>query len=269
MLIEIHHKTTYRYGGGANYSVQSLRLTPPSFDGQEVLQWHITAPGFERASSFQDGFGNAAHLATFSEPHDAIVIEAKGLVGTVDRFGVVRGLSEPSPVRTYLRETPRTAPDAAIQDLAHRSERRTTLDTLHWLMAMVREAVAYEIGATHAHTTASEALADGKGVCQDHAHVFISAARAIGIPARYVNGYFLSGTLAPAEAHHAWAEAWVDGLGWVGFDPANGTCPTERYVRLAWGLDSVSAAPIRGTQRGGTDEALDVSVEVQQQSAQQ
>ena len=268
MLIEIQHRTTYRYAGPANYSVQCLRLTPPSFDGQEVLNWQIKAPGIEHASSFQDGFGNTAHLASCAMPHDAIVIEATGLIGTVDRYGIARGLPDPSPVRAFLRETPRTAPDAAIIDLAHRAERRTTLDTLHWLMAAVREAVSYEIGVTHAHTTASEALSDGKGVCQDHAHVFISAARALGVPARYVNGYFLSGTLAPAEAHHAWAEAWVDGLGWVGFDPANGTCPTERYVRLACGLDALSAAPIRGTQRGGTEEALDVTVEVQQQSAQ-
>jgi transglutaminase-like putative cysteine protease len=91
----------------------------------------------------------------------------------------------------------------------------------------------------------------------------------LAIPARYVCGYFLAGTLAPSEAHHAWAEAWVDGLGWVGFDPANGMCPTERYVRLACGLDSSSAAPIRGTRRGGIEEVLDVVVEVQQQSAQQ
>jgi transglutaminase-like putative cysteine protease len=99
--------------------------------------------------------------------------------------------------------------------------------------------------------------------------VFISAARVLGVPARYVNGYFLSGTLAPSEAHHAWAEAWVDALGWVGFDPANGMCPTERYVRLACGLDAGTAAPIRGAQRGGESEALDVRVEVEQQDAQQ
>jgi transglutaminase-like putative cysteine protease len=95
------------------------------------------------------------------------------------------------------------------------------------------------------------------------------AARVLGVPARYVNGYFLTETDEPSEAHHAWAEAYIEGLGWLGFDPANGICPTDHYVRLACGLDAGSAAPIRGTRRGGTDEVLDVLVEVQQQSAQQ
>jgi transglutaminase-like putative cysteine protease len=136
-------------------------------------------------------------------------------------------------------------------------------------MQCVHGAIRYEIGATHAHTSAAEALADGRGVCQDHAHIFISAARVLNIPARYVNGYFISGVEGPSEAHHAWAEAWVDGLGWVGFDASNLTCPTERYVRLACGLDAATAAPIRGLQRGGQHEALDVVVEVEQQGSQQ
>jgi transglutaminase-like putative cysteine protease len=133
----------------------------------------------------------------------------------------------------------------------------------------VHERVAYVIGATHVHTSAAEALKDGMGVYQDHAHIFISAARALGLPARYVSGYFLTDSDEPSEAHHAWAEVWIKGLGWLGFDPANRLCPTDRYVRLACGLDSASAAPVRGTRRGGVQEVLDVTVEVQQQSAQQ
>jgi transglutaminase-like putative cysteine protease len=205
--------------------------------------------------------------------HDGLTIEASGVVETEDRCGIVRGLKESAPRRVFLRETPRTRPDKAIRDLARSvsggSEPAETLDCLHGLMRAVRDAVEYEIGATHQNTTAAEALAAGKGVCQDHAHVFISASRLLAIPARYVCGYFLSGTIAPSEAHHAWAEAWVDGLGWVGFDAANGMCPTERYVRLACGLDAASASPVRGTQRGGENEDLDVKVEVEQQGAQQ
>ena len=113
-------------------------------------------------------------------------------------------------------------------------------------------------------------MKDGRGVCQDHAHVFISAARSLGIPARYVSGYLLAGTGGePSDANHAWAEAWLDDLGWVGFDPANGVCPTDCYVRLASGLDAAFAAPIRGTRRGGGNQELDVIVEVQQQISQQ
>lgn len=273
MLIEIRHITTYRYETPTRYSIQSLRLTPPSFEGQDVLSWTISAPGFEKHIAYRDGLGNLVHLSTINTLHDGMVIEASGVVETEDRFGIVRGIDEVAPRRVFLRETPKTAPDKAIRDLARSVSNgkipADTLDCMHALMRAVRDAVDYEIGATHEHTSAAEALAEGKGVCQDHAHIFISAARVIGIPARYVNGYFLSGTLAPSEAHHAWAEAWVDGLGWVGFDPANGMCPTERYVRLACGFDAGSASPIRGTQRGGENEALDVKVEVEQQGSQQ
>jgi transglutaminase-like putative cysteine protease len=273
MLIEIRHVTTYKYDTPARYSIQCLRLSPPSFDGQEVMSWSITAPGFDKGIEFRDCFGNTAHMAVVSGLHDGMVIEASGVVETEDRCGIVRGLAETAPRRVFLRETPTTAPDKAIRDLARSvgggKDASDSLACLHALMSAVREAIDYEIGATHEHTSAAEALADGKGVCQDHAHVFISAARVLGVPARYVNGYFLSGTIAPSEAHHAWAEAWVEGLGWVGFDPANGMCPTERYVRLASGFDAGSAAPIRGAQRGGENEALDVRVEVEQQGGQQ
>ena len=130
------------------------------------------------------------------------------------------------------------------------------------------ERVKYEVGATNPHTSAAEALQDGRGVCQDHAHIFISAARLLGLPARYVSGYFVTGD-EPSEAQHAWAEAFVEGLGWLGFDPANQVCPTDRYVRLACGPDAAAAAPITGNRRGGVDEVLDVFVEVQQQSSAQ
>ncbi|WP_295559717.1 transglutaminase family protein [uncultured Hyphomicrobium sp.] len=273
MLIEIRHITTYKYETPARYSIRSLRLTPPSFDGQDVITWNIAAPGFDDHIEHRDGFGNLVQLTAVSGPHEGVTIEASGLVETEDRSGIVRGLTEVAPRRVFLRETDKTTPDKGIRELARSVSNgkvpKDVLDCMHALMRAVSDAVEYEIGATHEHTSAAEALTAGKGVCQDHAHIFISAARVIGIPARYVNGYFLSGTIAPSEAHHAWAEAWIDGLGWVGFDPANGMCPTDRYVRLACGFDAASAAPIRGTQRGGANEALDVKVEVEQQGGQQ
>ena len=273
MLIEIRHTTTYRYDTPARYAIQTLRLTPPSLEGQKVRSWTIEAPGMEKAVSFRDGFGNLVHVTTISGLHDGMAIVARGVVETEDRCGIVRGLAEAAPRRVFLRDTPMTEADSAIRDLAKKvsggKPPTDPLDCLHSLMREVRDAIEYEIGSTKAHTTAAEALAEGKGVCQDHAHVFISAARLLGMPARYVNGYFISGRAEASEAHHAWAEAWVEGLGWVGFDPANGMCPTDRYVRLACGFDARMAAPIRGTQRGGENEALEVAVEVDQQGGQQ
>ncbi len=269
MRVSIGHVSRYTYSEPTHYSIQTLRLTPPSFAGQRVVEWSVTAPGIETATRFRDAFGNQAHLVTYTQEHSEILIIAKGVVETEDRAGVVAGLTESAPLRVYLRQTDKTTAGEAIYQLAASVGVSRDLDGCHRLMHLVRDAVDYQIGVTSAHTSAEEALSDGKGVCQDHAHIFIAAARFLGVPSRYVNGYFVSGVEEPSEAHHAWAEAWIEGLGWVGFDPANRICPTDQYVRLAAGLDAASAAPIRGTRRGAANEALDVVVEVQQQNSQQ
>ena len=97
----------------------------------------------------------------------------------------------------------------------------------------------------------------------------VAAARHLGVPARYVTGYLHLDDDDAAVANHAWAEAHVPSLGWVGFDPANNICPTERYVRLACGLDALSASPVTGTRRGGGAERLSVDVLVRQMQRQQ
>lgn len=269
MLVSITHITRYTLAEPASYSIQCLRLTPPSFDAQQVTSWTIEMPQIENAVRFRDCYGNIAHLVPLPEPHTQIEIAARGVVETRDRAGVARGLVDIAPHRVYLRDTPRTMADDAIRELAEETSSSDAIERMHKLMEAVHKRVEYVIGATHAHTNAADALKDGRGVCQDHAHIFIAAARTMGIPARYVNGYFLTESDEPAEAHHAWAEVWIEGIGWIGFDPANDICPTDHYVRLACGLDAVAAAPIRGTRRGGSEEVLDVVVEVQQQSAQQ
>jgi len=138
------------------------------------------------------------------------------------------------------------------------------LERAHRISAAVADAIAYRPGTTHAHTTAAEALGQGEGVCQDHAHAVIAAARVAGLPARYVSGYLhASADGTPHEAAHAWAEVWVEGLGWVGFDASNRCCPDAHYIRLGSGLDAQGAAPIRGIARGPGSESLDVTVAVQ------
>lgn len=269
MLLSVGHVTRYTYAAPVRYTIQAIRLTPLTFPGQRVIAWTINTLGIEKATAFRDAFGNKAHLVAVAEEHHESVVIAKGVVETEDKAGVVKGLVEPAPLRVYLRETPRTKADHTIRDLASQAKGSDRLETLHSLMGLVRDNVDYCVGATNEHTSAASALEDGKGVCQDHAHIFISAARTLGVPSRYVNGYFWSGSSEPSDAHHAWAEAWVEGIGWVGFDPANRQCPTESYIRLAAGLDSTYAAPIRGTRLGGAFEDLDVVVEVQQQNVQQ
>ena len=145
------------------------------------------------------------------------------------------------------------------------SDTRKPLDFLHALSALIRERVAYEAGRTHSATTAEEAIGQAAGVCQDHAHIFIGAARASGVPARYVSGYLLMDDRIEQEATHAWAEAHVEGLGWVGFDVSNGISPDPRYVRVATGSDYRDAAPITGISIGASEQVLTVGVAVESQ----
>ena len=263
MRLSVRHETIFDYDAAPAYSVQRLYLTPPDFASQKVLSWKIDAPGIDKAISYVDGFGNRVHLVTFQGIGGPIAIRAEGLVECSDAAGLVRGLSAPAPDAVFLRQTQATRPSPAMRELAARSTDDNTLGMLHRLMAEIHGAVAYEIGSTHAHTTAAEAYADGNGVCQDHAHIFLGAARFLGIPARYVTGYLVTADGAAATAAHAWAEALVPDLGWVGFDPANCNCPTDHYVRVAGGIDAANVTPIRGSRRGGAVERMRVEVRVE------
>jgi transglutaminase-like putative cysteine protease len=175
------------------------------------------------------------------------------------------------PPEFFLRATPLTAPDDAIVALARDGARGDdTIARLHGLMNGVRDRLDYRPGETDSTTNAAEALAQGFGVCQDHAHLFIAAARAAGIPARYISGYLWTGAGGQSyDAGHAWAEAHVAGFGWIGFDAANRLCPNENYIRVAVGLDYSAAAPVRGLRRGPAEESLSVEVQVRRQDGEQ
>jgi transglutaminase-like putative cysteine protease len=264
MRLSVRHETHYEYGSELSYSVQRLFLTPRSFASQKVEHWRIEAPGIDGALQYEDGFGNIVHLVTTQDLMNPFSIVAEGVVDVSDAAGVVRGLSCAAPEAVFLRQSKATLPSDAMKSLARKAmgTGQDMLASLHGLMAAVHGAVAYESGVTHAHTTAAEAFADGRGVCQDHAHILIGLARQYGIPARYVTGYLVTGEGASSTAAHAWAEALVPNLGWVGFDAANGKCPTDHYVRVAAGLDAAGVTPVRGSRRGGIDERLRVEVRV-------
>lgn len=269
MRIAVEHVTRYSYEEEVSYGIQSLRLTPAGFAGQKIIDWRIESRPESVMTVSRDGFGNIVSLLTVTVPHREIEIKANGAVEVEDCHGVVHGLADFVPLRVYLKTTPLTAPDGGIGDLLGSVGAKEKIPILHDLMSRIRDDVEYLPGVTSVGTSAAEALTSGKGVCQDHAHIFIAAARAAAIPARYVTGYILLDGLETAEAHHAWAEAWVEGLGWVGFDVANRICPNDRYVRMAVGLDAKDAAPVRGLRRGGDREVLEVEVKVAQTMAQQ
>ena len=309
MILDVHHVTTYRYGKPVRGVVQSHRLTPARFEGQRVLGWDVAVSDGIAGGAFRDGAGDWVQSHSAHGPLSEITVTVTGRVETVDLSGVLRGHRERIPAEAYLRETGPTRADTALTDLGRTalSGAGDALDGAHRLSAAVAAAIAYRPGTTHAHTTAAEALSLGEGVCQDHAHALIAAARAQDIPARYVCGYLAgapgqvqvqeggdgkaggaaqsqsqSQSAGPAdaestaaadgeapaegeayEAAHAWAELWIDRLGWVGFDAANECCPDARYIRLGSGLDAQGAAPIRGIARGDGRERLEVSVIVQ------
>lgn len=269
MRLTIRHTTRYRYDSPLANAMQQLRLTPPGGHGQRVLSWKITAPGMDRATTYHDAFGNLVHMVSSSLPIEEVEITAAGEVESADLAGVVGHETGEAPVRIFTRVTPLTEANAAIRKLATAITPQDQISGCHTLMQAIRDRVGYRIGVTETHASAKEALAAGEGVCQDHAHIFIAAARSIGLPARYVSGYLLLEESQESEAHHAWAEIWLDGLGWVGFDVSNGLCPTDRYIRLTVGLDSRSAAPIRGIRFGGTEENLRVEVDVARAGGQQ
>jgi transglutaminase-like putative cysteine protease len=269
MRIKIHHQTHYRYDERPSYLVQRLHLTPTDFAAQKTVSWKIVAPGIENALHYIDGFGNCIHLVTAHDPELENTITAVGEVETSDSSGLVRGLVSTVPDQVFLRQTPHTIPDAAMREAgANWGNKVTVLDTAHSLMAQLHQRISYEVGASHANTTAAQAFERRAGVCQDHSHLMVGMARALGIPARYVTGYLVTGAGASSVAAHAWAELMIPELGWVGFDAANGQCPTEQYVRVAAGLDAMAVTPVKGSRRGGTGAehlTVDVRVEIAQQ----
>ncbi len=262
------HHTRYTYGSPAKSVLQLLRVTPRNHDGQTVKSWRIVPNCDGVLRHGEDPFGNITHMLSLAGPISEIEIDVEGVVETEDRHGVVRGSRERFPVELFLRETPLTAADAALKEFAGDSvaeSRGDRLDMLHCLLVGIFSTVKFDTEPTHTTTTAAEAFGLKRGVCQDLTHIFIACARHLGIPARYVGGHmFRNDGIIYQEAGHAWAEAYAEGLGWIGFDPTNGVCPTEAHVRVAVGLDYLGAAPVRGARQGGGDETLSVAVEINQ-----
>ena len=271
MRIRISHATTYRYDAPVKSVTQVLRLTPRNHDGQYVVSSRVDLSANCSLHQHEDAFGNITHVFTADGELNELKVSFEGEVETQDTNGVVAGAVERFPPALYLRETALTAPDAALTRLAGNAVASSSsrLGILHYLLAKLHRDIVFDTDPTHPATTAAEAYALGRGVCQDITHIFIAAARPAGIPARYVAGHFhRSDGVTAQDAGHAWVEAYVDDLGWVGFDPTNGVCTTDAHVRVAIGLDYLEAAPIRGTRFGGVGETMAVEVHVDQAQRQ-
>ena len=259
MRIFVDHRTTYSYTEPAANVVQALRLTPRDSDSQYIRQWRVDLDANGSVRDAIDAFGNKLIMFYAEAPLTSLTVTVTGEAEVSETHGVHRG-PETLPPAIYLRPTALTEACDAIVDMARAAERDAPLATLHALMSAAHDHMSFDTAETDVATPAAEAFARTRGVCQDFAHIFVAAARAVGIPARYVSGHLARDHDPAQEAAHAWAEAYVPDLGWVAFDPANGICATDAYLRVAIGLDYLDAAPVRGARRGGGIETMHVQV---------
>ena len=271
MRLSIRHVTHYAFSEPVIRGLQRIRLKPKSTHGQQVIAWDMQLQGAIVEAEYDDHHHNATVLVTLESGIRELAITCTGLVDTADNAGITGKHIGHLPLSCFLEQTPLTRPGPAMRSLIAglRADREDVLGVLHALSSDIVAAVVYEIGRTDADTLAEQAMAAGHGVCQDHAHIFIGAARALGIPARYVSGYLMMDDRIDQEAGHGWAEAHVEGLGWVSFDVSNGISPDARYVRVATGCDYREAAPVTGLSYGEGQSALSVQLAVEQQLCEQ
>lgn len=262
MRLHIHHATRYHYTDAAAYSIQHLRLTPRSDLSQQILNWRLTTPGHPRQQ--QDAHGNTVHTLSMTDPHEEIMLIVDGEVETRDEPTLLPRGDGLSPL-AYLADSPLAAPDEAITTFAlEHFPAGPRREALMALMLAISGKVRYQTGSTEVDHTAAESFAQGEGVCQDLAHIFVACCRSLGIPARYVSGYLF--TDGEHAASHAWADAWLeDEDGWVSCDITHQRFADGHLCRLAVGRDYLDAGPVRGMRRGGTGESMSVRVVVTDQ----
>ena len=265
MQLNISYTTAYHYDEPPRRIIQLLRVTPSSFAGQAVLDWRIDVDTDAKLREGRDGYGNITHMLYIERPVRSLAVTIAGRVLTEDRAGIVQGLPHDLPPAVFMRSTPLTEPGPAIDALAKWTAAGTDspLDKLHRLAARLHEQMRFDTEATGIDTSAEQASAEGHGVCQDFSHIFLAVARQAGMPARYISGHLFRRDGEHAqEAAHAWAEAWIEDLGWTAFDAVNGISADDAYVRVACGLDYRHAAPVAGARSGGGGEDLEVEVRV-------
>ena len=266
MKLRVDHETRYTYDAPVAYGLQQVRLRPKDSRGQKVLDWELKIEGGAIELSYEDHNGNQVDLIGIEPGRTETSIRCVGVVENSQSDGVLGPHKGLLPLWHFKRSSPLTKAGEGVRKLVDSLGDCDIGDvgTGHRLSEAILDEVAYEGGNTHTGTTAEEAIQGGVGVCQDHAHIFCSAARLMGLPTRYVSGYLMMNDRVEQDASHAWAEAFFEGLGWVGFDISNGYSPDERYIRVATGIDFREAAPINGMRMGGSDEGVLVSLTVEQ-----
>lgn len=258
MRLSVRHETRYRFTEPQARIVQLLRLSPGDTSHQTVVNWRIDVDCDARLREGYDGYGNSIRMLYAEGPVETLLLTVSGEALLTEDDGPIEGTDEPFPPELFRRVTPLTRADPLIEGLAQGDD----LDAMTALAAAIHARWQLDRRPTPTIRAATEAAGDARLGPRDMAQIFIAAARARNVPARYVSGYSLSGdeerrTAAP----HAWAEAYVAG-GWYAFDPATGGRSGLDHIRVAVALDAAGAAPIAGVRMGAGEEELDVEVRV-------
>lgn len=282
MYLRVLHRTTFTYAGAAHDSFNEARLRPMDDATQHCVEFNlrITPPATPR--DFSDFYGNAVHYFELVANHSKLIIEALSTVETTPRDARPRvpEVSCESLERASEREmfaefytgshyVPLEASLLRTAEEALADERRDVWTDVRRLGEYIHRHFTYQPNATGVNTLAPDALKLRKGVCQDYAHVHLGLCRSVGIPARYVSGYFFNNTRQPreVEASHAWIEAWIPGFGWSPYDPTHARVADDRYVKVAVGRDYADIRPVNGTYRGAPTRSLKVDVTVRETAA--
>ncbi|MBJ7601473.1 MAG: transglutaminase family protein [Candidatus Nephthysia bennettiae] len=266
MRLQVTHVTSYRYSAPISETHMEVRLRPSDGMGQRLVSFQLELFPEAPLREYVDGFGNHVHHFDHLPEHDRVELISRSVVET----GRSRAAADGDRPDDLLLFRPPVVDGPGVRRLAERHRPRdldsaaaveTALDRL--TVAISRD-FEYRPLSTTVTTAVDEVLRLRTGVCQDFAHLFIAVARAMGVPTRYVSGYVHSGGDLPTiGASHAWAEAWLPGRGWIGYDATHPIRAGENHVRVAVGRDYRDAAPTRGVYVGAARGQLDVRVEVQ------
>ena len=287
MIYQVTHRTTFTYTQPVAISHHVLRLTPRPHPRQHYLRSNVIFdPTPSVRSKGEDYFGNPILHVTIQTPHPQLIIEAKTLVDVEQPAPIHLDQSPPWDQVAQQLQTRTDSPNLEAQQFMYDSPYITVDDATYVfvrecfppgrpllagvmdLTRLIFQDFTYEGGVTDVSTPVKDVLAARKGVCQDFAHLEISALRSLGLPARYISGYLLTHPpegqekLVGADASHAWISTWSPDLGWVDFDPTNNLIPGDEHITLAWGRDYGDVSPINGFMVGGGHHTPTVSVDV-------
>lgn len=280
MYYSILHKTRFRYSTPVTEAVTEVRMQPRSEGNQRCLSFRLTTVPPSRVNNYTDCYGNMVHHFDIPAPHRLTTITAEAIVILQppqllpDRLDpaawtALDALIESEDHWDFLAPSAFAHPTSLLATLAHELDLRRRDDPLSLLIELnqrIYDTFAYDSGHTDVDSPIDVALAARRGVCQDYAHIMIALVRSLGIPCRYVSGYLFHRVedqdRSAEDATHAWVEALLPELGWIGFDPTNNLIAGERHIRTAVGRDYADVPPTRGVYKGRAEEILEVGVKV-------